>query len=130
MIKKAAEEYVLTRQQARHNAKKEEDASMRDFDKTIKAWDAYDMEQAFESGANLFLGKQEKEAEETKSDDRVTISLHVAVIPGQEEFYMGVDASHEAYTIDIPKSMIPPNLLAVINGECKNKVVTNIAIMK
>lgn len=59
-IEKAAIEYVLTRQQARHNAKKEEDATMRDFDKTIKAWDAYDMEQAFESGANLFLGKQEK----------------------------------------------------------------------
>ena len=60
-IEKAAIEYVLTRQQARHNAKKEEDATMRDFDKTIKAWDAYDMEQAFESGANLFLGKQEKD---------------------------------------------------------------------
>lgn len=62
-IEKAAIEYVLTRQQARHNAKKEEDATMRDFDKTIKAWDAYDMEQAFESGANLFLGKQEKDAD-------------------------------------------------------------------
>lgn len=62
-VEKAAIEYVLTRQQARHNAKKEEDATMRDFDKTIKAWDAYDMEQAFESGANLFLGKQEKDAD-------------------------------------------------------------------
>lgn len=76
------------------------------------------------------LGKQEKDAEEKKAEGNVTISLHVAVIPCQEKFYMGVDASHEAYTIDIPKSMIPPNLLAVINGECKNKVVTNIAIMK
>lgn len=75
------------------------------------------------------LGK-EKDAEDTKIDGKVTISLHVAVIPQQEEFYMGVDASHEAYTIDIPKSMIPSDLLAVINGECKNKVVTNIAIMK
>lgn len=62
-IEKAAIEYVLTRQQARHNAKKEEDATMRDFDKTIKAWDAYDMEQAFEAGANLFLGKQEKDTD-------------------------------------------------------------------
>lgn len=62
-IEKVAEEYILTRQQARHNAKKEEDATMRDFDKTIKAWDAYDMEQAFEAGANLFLGKQEKGAD-------------------------------------------------------------------
>lgn len=62
-IEKAAREYVLTRQQARHNAKKEEDATMRDFDKTIKAWDAYDMEQAFESGANIFIGRQEKYAD-------------------------------------------------------------------
>lgn len=65
-IEKAAIEYVLTRQQARHNAKKEEDAAMRDFDKTIKAWDAYDMEQAFESGAILFFGRQEKDAEKSK----------------------------------------------------------------
>lgn len=59
-IEKAAEEYVLTRQQARHNAKREEDATLRDFDKTIKAWDAFDMEQAYEDGANFALGKQEK----------------------------------------------------------------------
>lgn len=67
-IEKAAEEYILTRQQARHNAKKEEDATMRDFDKTIKAWDAYDMEQAFEAGANLFLGKQEKDTDTVTID--------------------------------------------------------------
>ena len=76
------------------------------------------------------LGKQEKEVEEMKSGGNVTISLHVAVIPCQEEFYMGVNASHEAYTIGIPNSIIPSDLLAVINGECNNKVVTNIAIMK
>lgn len=72
-IEKAAIEYVLTRQQTRHNAKKEEDATMRDFDKTIKAWDAYDMEQAFESGANLFLGKQEKKADSFKIGDNVRV---------------------------------------------------------
>ena len=62
-IEKAAEEYVLTRQQARHHAKREEDATLRDFDKTIKAWDAFDMEQAYEDGANFALGKQEKDAD-------------------------------------------------------------------
>lgn len=62
-IEKVAKEYVLTRQQARHNAKREEDATLRDFDKTIKAWDAFDMEQAYEDGANFALGKQEKDAE-------------------------------------------------------------------
>lgn len=62
-IEKAAEEYVLTRQQARLNAKREEDATLRDFDKTIKAWDAFDMEQAYEDGANFALGKQEKDVD-------------------------------------------------------------------
>lgn len=65
-VEKAAGEYVYERQKIRHYAKRDEDATMRDFDKTIKAWDAYDMEQAFESGANLFLGKQEKKADEHK----------------------------------------------------------------
>lgn len=62
-IEKVAKEYVLTRQQARHNAKREEDATLRDFDKTIKAWDAFDMEQAYEDGANFALGKQENDAD-------------------------------------------------------------------
>ncbi len=70
-IEKAAIEYVLTRQQARHNAKKEEDAAMRDFDKTIKAWDAYDMEQAFESGAILFFRKAGEGCGEVKGKANV-----------------------------------------------------------
>lgn len=70
-IEKAAEEYVITRQQARHNAKREEDATLRDFDKTIKAWDAFDMEQAYEDGANFSLGKQEKDAENTPISERL-----------------------------------------------------------
>ena len=45
-----AQEYVLNRQTARHNAKTKEEATMADFDKTRKVWDAYDMEQAFEDG--------------------------------------------------------------------------------
>lgn len=45
-----AQEYVLNRQTARHNAKTEEEATMADFDKTRKVWDAYDMEQAYSDG--------------------------------------------------------------------------------
>lgn len=70
-VEKAAYGYVLTRQQARHNAKRDEEATMRDFDKTIKAWDAYDMEQSFEAGANFTLGKQEKDAE---GEEMLTVS--------------------------------------------------------
>lgn len=71
-VNKAAREYLLTRQQARHNAKKEEDATLRDFDKTIKAWDAFDMEQAYEDGANFAIGKQEKDAEGEDSEELLT----------------------------------------------------------
>lgn len=58
-----AQEYVLNRQAARHNAKPEEEATMADFDKTRKVWDAYDMEQALSAGisAALELIEQEKE---------------------------------------------------------------------
>ena len=45
-----AQEYVLNRQTAQYNAKTEEEATMADFDKTRKVWDAYDMEQAYEDG--------------------------------------------------------------------------------
>ena len=57
-VEKVAEKYVYERQKIRHYAKSEEDATMRDFDKTLKAWDAYDMEQSFEAGAAYALGKQ------------------------------------------------------------------------
>ena len=66
-----AQEYVLNRQTARHNAKPDEDATMRDFDKTIKAWDVYDMEQAFEDGyiaceQSLWRSVEEELPEEKK----------------------------------------------------------------
>lgn len=64
-IEKAALEYIFNRQKARHNAKRDEEASLSDFDNTLKAWDAFDMAQAYEDGANYALGKQEKDAEET-----------------------------------------------------------------
>lgn len=41
-------------------------------DKTIKAWDAFDMEQAYEDGANFALGRQEKDAEVVSLWSRLT----------------------------------------------------------
>lgn len=110
-IEKAALEYVLTRQLARHNAKKEEDATMRDFDKTIKAWDAYDMEQAFEYGANYALGKQKKDAEDDRTlkvnrqlfcrlcaDADDYINEHLEEEDSDYVYYQGrSDALHELY---------------------------------
>ncbi len=62
-IEKAALKYVFNRQKARHNAKNDEEAYLSDFDNTLKAWDAFDMAQAFEDGMKFALGKQEKDAE-------------------------------------------------------------------
>lgn len=68
-VEKAAEKYVYERQKIRHYAKSEEDATMRDFDKTLKAWDAYDMEQSFEAGAAYALGKTDGAKEQKERDD-------------------------------------------------------------
>lgn len=71
-IEKAALKYVFNRQKARHNAKNDEEAYLSDFDNTLKAWDAFDMAQAYEDGANFALGKQEKDAEESSLWSRLT----------------------------------------------------------
>lgn len=63
-----AQEYVLNRQTVRHNAKPEEEATMADFDKTRKAWDAYDMEQAFEDGYTACEQSQWRSVEEAMTD--------------------------------------------------------------
>lgn len=62
-IEKAAMGYILNRHKAKHNAKNDEEAFLSDFDNTLKAWDAFDMAQAYEDGANFALGKQEKDAD-------------------------------------------------------------------
>lgn len=66
-IENASLKYMLNRQQVKHDAKREEEASLSDFNNTLKAWDAFDMAQAYENGANFALGKQKKD------DDTVTI---------------------------------------------------------
>lgn len=68
-IEKASAAYVLERQLARHNAKKAEDATMSDFDKTRKAWDAYDMMQAFIDGTTFALLHQWISVEERLPED-------------------------------------------------------------
>lgn len=68
-IEKAAEEYVLKRQVARHNAKDEYEATMADFDKTRQTWDAYDMEQSFRQGAHFALSHQWVSVEERLPED-------------------------------------------------------------
>lgn len=70
-----AQEYVLNRQTARHNAKTEEEATMADFDKTRKVWDAYDMEQAFEDGYTAAEQSMWRSVEEElpSNDDNVLV---------------------------------------------------------
>lgn len=72
-----AQEYVLNRQAARHNAKPEEEATMADFDKTRKAWDAYDMEQAFEDGYTACEQSMWRSVEEELPEDGETVLLSI-----------------------------------------------------
>ena len=62
--------------------------------------------------------------------DKITLSVHVANIPCQEEFYMGVNASYDAYEIHIPTKYIPKELLEIINKKDRFKSVTGIAILR
>ena len=79
-----AQEYVLNRQTARHNAKPEEEATMADFDKTRKVWDAYDMEQAFEDGYTAAEQSMWRSVEEElpSNDDKVFVIIHGAYVCG------------------------------------------------
>lgn len=79
-----AQEYVLNRQTARHNAKTEEEATMADFDKTRKVWDAYDMEQAFEDGYTAAEQSMWRSVEEElpSNDDKVFVIIRGAYVCG------------------------------------------------
>ena len=79
-----AQEYVLNRQTARHNAKTEEEATMADFDKTRKVWDAYDMEQAFEDGYTVCEQSMWRSVEDElpSNDDKVFVIIRGAYVCG------------------------------------------------
>lgn len=72
-----AQEYVLNRQTARHNAKTEEEATMADFDKTRKVWDAYDMEQAFEDGYTAAEQSMWRSVEEELPEDNILVVVWI-----------------------------------------------------
>lgn len=71
-----------------------------------------------------------KEPTGEREDIGMTLSVHVCTIPCQEEFYMGVDASYEAYQIAIPMELLPKGLLKILQDENPNKRIINIALIK
>jgi len=60
--------------------------------------------------------------------NEIEISFHVTNIPCPEEYYMGVNASYNAYSVFIPRDAFPKELLDVIDNGEKNKAITSIAI--
>lgn len=64
------------------------------------------------------------------NDKEITLSVHVCNVPCPEEFYMGVDANHEAHLIAIPMELLPKGLLKILQDENPNKRITNIALLK
>jgi len=62
--------------------------------------------------------------------EEIGLSFHVALVPCPEEFYMGLSASYEAYSVSVPTALIPPALLSIIQEKTNNKRITGIAIMK
>lgn len=66
----------------------------------------------------------------TSPHEEIELSFHVALVPCAEEYYMGVSASYEAYSVSVPTALIPPALLSIIQEKINNKRITGIAIMK
>lgn len=60
------------------------------------------------------------------------LSFHIANIPSEEEFYMGVNANYDAYFVDIPDEFIPKGVLDAANDKSKfpRRRITSIAIHK
>lgn len=88
-IEKAAEEYVLKRQVAKHNAKDEYEATMADFDRSRQTWDAFDMEQSFRQGAHFALSHQWVSVEERLPEEKKVVLCY---IPDMKDNYAEKDA--------------------------------------
>ena len=54
--------------------------------------------------------------------------ISVCTIPCPEEYYMGVNAEYRAYSIDVPDSIVPSNILDIAKGKVTNKRITNIIL--
>ena len=44
----------------------------------------------------------------------MTLSFHVQTIPCPEEYYMGVQASADAYFVEVPDELFPKELMNVL----------------
>ncbi len=65
-----------------------------------------------------------------KKEDSIILSVHVCNIPYAEEVMSGASSSHKAYLINIPKRLIPIDLLQIINtNDCYN-YISQIALVK
>lgn len=45
------------------------------------------------------------------------LSFHVCSTPCAEEYYMGVNATYEAYIVDVPDELFPAELLRVLKEQ-------------
>lgn len=56
------------------------------------------------------------------------LMISVCSVPCEEEYYMGVGAEYRAYSIDVPDSIVPSNILDIAKGKVVNKRITNIIL--
>ena len=57
------------------------------------------------------------------------LMISVCSVPCAEEYYMGVGAEYRSHTIDIPDSIVPPNILDIAKGKVTDKRITNIILV-
>lgn len=60
--------------------------------------------------------------------ETIEISVHVADVPCPEEYYMGCVNQYKAYTISIPKELIPKEVLEALDENIQNKRIQSVAV--
>lgn len=63
-------------------------------------------------------------------EDSIILSVHVCNIPYAEEVMSGATSNHKAYLINIPKKLIPIDLLQIIYKNDKYSYISQIALVK
>ena len=80
------------------------------------------------------MTKNTNSSSESAGTNTINVSCAAPAVPNigscAEEYYMGVSASYEAYSVSVPTALIPPALLSIIQEKINNKRITGIAIMK
>lgn len=65
-----------------------------------------------------------------KKEDSIILSVHVCNVPYAEEVMSGAASNYKGYLINIPKNLIPNDLLQIIDKNNHYSYISQIALVK